>query len=456
MTTDTIDVFNPYSGVPVGTVAVAGRQHVERAIAAARLAWREFRFSTPVERKTLLFSLAERIADNAEEMARTISSEVGKTISEARNEVRRAQNTLRLSGEAALVLHGEVLPCAVVPGAPDKLAAITFEPVGVVAAITPFNYPLNLLCHKLGPGIAAGNALVVKPSPKAPLAAAWLCQLAREAGFPEGLFSMVHGGADTAQALASGDIDLLSFTGGTSAGLALKNASGLVRCLMELGGNDPLIVMPDADLDRAAQTAVAHRMEIAGQSCAAAKRLYLHREIHDEMMERLSGLVSCIRTGNPADAETEMGPVIDEESAAEIERRVEEAIGQGACRVVGGRRQGTLFEPTLLDDVPAASTLVRSETFGPVISVRPFSSPDSVIDEIDASPYGLQASVFTNDHALVRRLSRELRVGGVMVNEGPDFRAENVPFGGIKSSGLGREGVHVTLREMSNLKVVID
>lgn len=456
MTTDTIDVFNPYSGVPVGTVAVAGRQHVERAIAAARLAWREFRFSTPVERKTLLFSLAERIADNAEEMARTISSEVGKTISEARNEVRRAQNTLRLSGEAALVLHGEVLPCAVVPGAPDKLAAITFEPVGVVAAITPFNYPLNLLCHKLGPGIAAGNALVVKPSPKAPLAAAWLCQLAREAGFPEGLFSMVHGGADTAQALASGDIDLLSFTGGTSAGLALKNASGLVRCLMELGGNDPLIVMPDADLDRAAQTAVAHRMEIAGQSCAAAKRLYLHREIHDEMMERLSGLVSRIRTGNPADADTEMGPVIDEESAAEIERRVEEAIGQGARRVVGGRRQGTLFEPTLLDDVPAASTLVRSETFGPVISVRPFSSPDSVIDEIDASPYGLQASVFTNDHALVRRLSRELRVGGVMVNEGPDFRAENVPFGGIKSSGLGREGVHVTLREMSNLKVVID
>lgn len=456
MTTDTIHVFNPYSGDPVGAVAVAGRLHVERAIETARLAWREFRFSTPIERKALLFSLAERIADNAEEMARTISSEVGKTITEARNEVRRAQNTLRLSGEAALVLHGEVLPCAVVPGALDKRAALTFEPVGVVAAITPFNYPLNLLCHKLGPGIAAGNALVVKPSPKAPLAAAWLCQLAREAGFPEGLFSMLHGGADTAQALASGDIDLLSFTGGTSAGLALKNASGLVRCLMELGGNDPLIVMPDADLDRAAQTAVAHRMEIAGQSCAAAKRLYLHRAIHDEMMDRLSGLVSGIRTGDPADVATEMGPVIDAAAAAEVERRVGEAIAQGARRVVGGQRQGTLFEPTLLDDVPAASTLFQDETFGPIISVRGFTSPDSVIEEIDASPYGLQASVFTNDHALVRRLSRELRVGGVMVNEGPDFRAENVPFGGIKSSGLGREGVHVTLREMSNLKVVID
>lgn len=456
MTSEVISVLNPYSGAVVGEVVVAGRESVARSIGAARRAWRDFRFSTPVERKTLLFALAERIAENAEALARMISAEVGKTINEARNEVRRAQNTLRLSGEAALVVHGEVLSCAVVPGAADKSATLTFEPAGVVAAITPFNYPLNLLCHKLGPGIAAGNALVVKPSPKAPLTAAWLCQLAQEAGFPNGLFSMVHGQADTAVALATGDIDILSFTGGTSAGLALKNASGLVRCLMELGGNDPLIVMPDADLERAAQTAIAHRMEIAGQSCAAAKRLYLHRDIHDSMLERLAGLVAGVRAGDPADTATEMGPVIDEAAAVEVEARVRAALEQGARRVAGGRRRGTLFEPTLLDAVPETSTLFRHETFGPVIAVRTFDSPDSVIDEIDASPYGLQASVFTNDHALVRRLSRELRVGGVMVNEGPDFRAENVPFGGIKSSGLGREGVHVTLREMSNLKVVID
>jgi acyl-CoA reductase-like NAD-dependent aldehyde dehydrogenase len=456
MTSEVISVLNPYSGAAVGEVVVAGRESVARSVGAARRAWREFRFSTPVERKTLLFALAERIAENAEALARMISAEVGKTINEARNEVRRAQNTLRLSGEAALVVHGEVLSCAVVPGAADKSATLTFEPAGVVAAITPFNYPLNLLCHKLGPGIAAGNALVVKPSPKAPLTAAWLCQLAQEAGFPNGLFSMVHGHADTAVALATGEIDILSFTGGTSAGLALKNASGLVRCLMELGGNDPLIVMPDADLDRAAQTAIAHRMEIAGQSCAAAKRLYLHRDIHDSMLERLTGLVAGVRAGDPADAATEMGPVIDEAAAAEVEARVGAAVEQGARCVFGGQRRGTLFEPTLLDAVPETSTLFRNETFGPVIAIRTFDSPDRVIDEIDASPYGLQASVFTNDHTLVRRLSRELRVGGVMVNEGPDFRAENVPFGGIKSSGLGREGVHVTLREMSNLKVVID
>jgi len=326
----------------------------------------------------------------------------------------------------------------------------------VVGAITPFNYPLNLLCHKLGPAIAAGNALVVKPSPKAPLTAAWLGRLAQQAGFPSGLVTIVDGYAETAVALATGDIDILSFTGGTAAGLALKNASGLVRCLMELGGNDPLIVMPDADLERAARTALAQRMEIAGQSCAAAKRLYLHRDIHDQMIGRLSTLLAAIRTGDPAEESCEMGPVIDEAAAAEVEARVRGAIALGARCVVGGQRRATLFEPTLLDDVPETSALFQSETFGPVIAVRRFDSPDSVIDELDASPYGLQAGIFTNDHALIRRLARELRVGGVMVNEGPDFRAENVPFGGIKSSGLGREGVHVTLREMSNLKVVID
>lgn len=456
MTPNLINVLNPFSGLLVGNVVADNERSVETAISSAHRAWREFRFSKPFERKELLFSLAERIAANAGPLAELISAEVGKTITEARNEVRRCQNTLRLSGEAGLVLHGEVLSCAVVPGTADKRATITFEPAGVVAAITPFNYPLNLLCHKLGPAIAAGNAVIAKPSPKAPLAADWLCKLAQEAGFPAGLFSVVHGYADTATALAKGKIDILSFTGGMEAGLALKNASGLVRCLMELGGNDPLIVMPDADLDRAAATAIAHRFEIAGQSCAAVKKLYLHRDIHATMLERLAEKVAKVRTGDPADTATDMGPVIDDAAAAEVERRVQAAITQGARCVVGGKRDGTLFQPTLLDAVSETAELIQSETFGPVIAIRCFDDPDSVIEEINASPYGLQAGVFTNDHSLLRRFSRELRVGGVMVNEGPDFRAENVPFGGIKSSGLGREGVHITLREMSDFKVVID
>lgn len=451
-----VEVTNPFDGSVIGQVRQADEIAVADALRRARKAWASFRFSTPAERKDLLHRLAERLGDETEAMARTICAEVGKTITEARNEVRRARNTLRLSGDAVTVLHGEVLPTAIVPGAPDKQAVITHEPAGVLGAITPFNYPLNLLCHKLGPAIAAGNAVVAKPSPKAPLAAQRLAELAEEAGFPAGLFSVVHGGADVAAMIASGDIDLLSFTGGPAAGLALKNASGLVRCLMELGGNDPLIVMPDADLDRAAEVAITHRFEIAGQSCAAVKRLYLHDAIRETMIERIAAKVAQVSTGDPADASTVMGTVIDEPAAAEVERRVKLAVADGARIVAGGSRRGTLFAPTLLDAVPAQTELVRSETFGPVLAVRPFDDPEAVIAEINGGAYGLQAGLFTNDHALVKRVARRLRVGGVMVNEGPDFRAENVPFGGIKSSGLGREGIHMTLREMSEIKVVID
>ncbi|SMG55593.1 aldehyde dehydrogenase family protein [Paraburkholderia susongensis] len=451
-----LEIRNPFNKSVVGNLVVSTGEDVQKAVANAFEAWKEFRYSTPFERKTLLYALAEQIRKNADAMARTVSLEMGKTLREATNEIRRAQNTLKLSADAGMVLHGEVLPCAVAEGSPDKQATITYEPTGVLGAITPFNYPVNLLCHKLGPAIAAGNAVVAKPSPKAPLTADMLCRLAREAGFPPGLFQMVHGGADVAMALAHSPISLLSFTGGPAAGLALKNAAGLVRCLMELGGNDPMVVMPDADLGKAADVVIGHRFEIAGQSCAAVKKLYLHREIREEMLALLEARVANIRTGYPTQMETDMGTVIDEVAAQEVERRVKLAIHDGARLISGGERQAALFQPTLLDCVPPNTDLVKSETFGPVIAIRPFEAIDMVIDEVNESEYGLQAGVFTNDHGLIKRFSRELRVGGVMINEGPDFRAENVPFGGIKSSGLGREGVHVTLREMSETKVVID
>lgn len=454
--TGTVQVSNPYSGRPVGSVRASSPAEIARAVADARKAWREFRTSTPYERKALLHKLADLLASEAEEMAQIICAEVGKTITEARNEVRRARNTLRLSGDAVTVLHGEVMPTAVVAGSPNKMAAITYEPTGVLGAITPFNYPLNLLCHKLGPAIAAGNAVVAKPSPKAPLAAEALQKLAARAGFPDALFALVHGGAEAAVALARSEIDLLSFTGGPEAGLALKRASGLVRCLMELGGNDPLIVMPDADLDRAADVAIGHRLEIAGQSCAAVKRLFLHEAIREEMIERIAAKIDKVTFGDPAEQNTVMGPVIDETAAIEVERRVNRTLEVGARLVRGGKRERALFEPTLIDGVPSDSELTATETFGPILAAHGFTDVTRVITEISNSPYGLQAGIFTNDHQVIKQASRDLRVGGVMVNEGPDFRAENVPFGGRKTSGLGREGIYITLREMSEIKVVID
>ena len=451
-----IMVRNPFNGQIVGEIAEHSGADVAATVLRAKTAQREFRYSTPAVRRALLNALAAEIAKDAENLARIISSEMGKTIREARNEVRRAQNTLKLSGDAATFLDGEALHCAIVEGGADRLATITYEPVGVIGAITPFNYPLNLLCHKLGPAIAAGNAVVAKPSPKAPLAAARLFELTQKANWPRDLFQVIHGGADCALSLARAPIDLLSFTGGPRAGLALKNASGLIRCLMELGGNDPLFVLPDADLDKAVATAVGHRFEIAGQSCAAVKKLYLHKDIEQVFTQRLLAAVDAIKFGDPSNDDTDMGTVIDLPAAQEVAQRVRASVAGGAKLLTGGNHESTLFSPTVISDVEPNSAVIADETFGPVIAIRSFTDPNAAIAEVNAGAFGLQAGVFTNDHALIKTFSRELMVGGVMVNEGPDFRAEHVPFGGVKRSGLGREGVRIALREMSEQKVVID
>ncbi|KQY26930.1 aldehyde dehydrogenase family protein [Rhizobium sp. Root482] len=451
-----IAVRNPFDESVVGKVAETSAAAIDAAVARAKKAQADFRRSTPAVRRALLNALAAEIAGDAEHLSRIISSEMGKTIREARNEVRRAQNTLKLSGDAATFLDGEALHCAIVEGGADRLATITYEPVGVVGAITPFNYPLNLLCHKLGPAIAAGNAVVAKPSPKAPLAAARLCELAIKAGWPENLFQIVHGEAEAAIALARSPINLLSFTGGPAAGLALKNASGLVRCLMELGGNDPLFVMPDADLDKAVATTIGHRFEIAGQSCAAVKKLYLHKDIEAVFTEKLLAAVDAVEFGDPARDDTDMGTVIDLAAAKAVAARVDATIAGGAKLLAGGTHDGTVFAPTVISGIEPTSPVIADETFGPIIAIRSFTDAKQAIDEVNAGEFGLQAGVFTNDHALIKMFSRDLIVGGVMINEGPDFRAEHVPFGGVKRSGLGREGVRIALREMSETKVVID
>jgi acyl-CoA reductase-like NAD-dependent aldehyde dehydrogenase len=449
-------VRNPYDGSEVGSLPVASRSTIETAVARAAVAAEAFRFSTPHERRALLNAISAKVAIESERLAQTVSVEMGKTITEARNEIRRAQNTLRLSGDAATFLNGEVMHCGIVEGGVDRQAVVTLVPTGVVGAITPFNYPINLLCHKLGPAIAAGNAIVIKPSPKAPLSAQAFVDLCQEAGAPCDLIQIIHGSAEAAIALAEAPIDLLSFTGGPRAGLALKQASGLVRCLMELGGNDPLFVMPDADIEAAARTAISQRYEIAGQSCAAVKKLYVHEAVADRFTEILLSGVTAVTTGDPADPATMMGPVIDAEAATEVEARIAAACQGGAMLLHGGRRGQTQFEPVVLDNVDPGSLLLHEETFGPVLAIRRFTNLGAAADEVNAAGYGLQAGVYSNDHAAIRDLTRRLRVGGIMINEGPDFRAEHVPFGGVRKSGLGREGVRIAAREMSETKVVID
>jgi len=449
-------ILNPYNNEHVGELPFHTSEEIIQAVIRAKKAANEFRFSTPFQRRELLNKIATLVGKNDKELALTVCSEVGKTITEATGEIRRAQNTLRLSGDAGTFLDGEVLHCGIVNGGVDRQASITYHPTGVIGAITPFNYPVNLLCHKLGPAIAAGNAIIIKPSPKAPLAAQHFVDLCQQAGAPKDLIQIVHGGAKAAIALAESPIDLLSFTGGPEGGLALKRASGLVRCLMELGGNDPLFVLPDGDLDAAVKTAVAQRFEIAGQSCAAVKKLYLHEDIKDSFLQKLMSLVQEIKTGDPRNTSTVMGPVIDETSAQAVMARIENAVQEGAKILFGGKNNKTLIEPTVMDHVSPESDLFKYETFGPIISIRAFNNFDEAIDEVNKTEFGLQAGIFTNSHDKIRKMSRELQVGGIMVNEGPDFRAEHVPFGGVKGSGLGREGVRIAVREMSETRVVID
>ncbi len=449
-------VLSPFNGQVLEQVTETDPSQLAITVNKAKRAAESFRYSMPFERRELLNKLADVISENAAVLAETVCLEVGKTIAEATNEIRRAQNTLKLSGDAATFLDGEVLHCGIVSGGVDRQAVITHMPVGVVAAITPFNYPVNLLCHKLGPAIAAGNSIIIKPSPKAPLAAQMLVNLCEQAGFPKNLVQMVHGGAEVAKALARAPINLLSFTGGPEAGLALKQASGLVRSLMELGGNDPLIVLPDANLEEAAKTAINQRFEIAGQSCAAVKKLYLHNDIKKDFIEILLSNAKEVSTGDPADTSTNMGPVIDEAAAIEVKKRLDEAVSMGGEILLGGNHQGTMIEPTIIHKVETKSSLFQNETFGPVISIRDFSDIQQVVTEINSSEYGLQAGIYSNNHEQIKAITKSIQVGGVMINEGPDFRAEHVPFGGIKKSGLGREGVRIALEEMSETKVVID
>jgi acyl-CoA reductase-like NAD-dependent aldehyde dehydrogenase len=323
-TTNAILVRNPFDGSPVGEVPTSSAGEIAAVVARAKVAQWDFRRSTPAVRRAMLNALATEIAADAENLARIISSEMGKTIREARNEVRRAQNTLRLSGDAATFLDGEALHCAIVEGGADRLATITYEPVGVVGAITPFNYPLNLLCHKLGPAIAAGNGLVAKPSPKAPLAAARLRELALKAGWPKDLFQVVHGGADEALALVRAPIDLLSFTGGPSAGLALKNASGLVRCLMGARWQRPAF---RAARRRSGQGRRDHDRtpfrDCRPELCRRQEDSTCTRISRRRSPKKLLAAVDAVEFGDPSRDDTDMGTVIDMAAARTVADRVE-------------------------------------------------------------------------------------------------------------------------------------
>jgi len=451
-----IEVRNPYNNELIDTVPAGDKKDVEAAIGAAEEGFRINR-DLPVHRRiSVLYRTAEIIRGRQEEFARTIATEGSKTIREARKEVSRCVDTITISAEEARRIVGETIPFDSRIGSENRVGYYQRFPIGVIVAITPFNDPLNLVAHKVGPAIAAGNSVVLKPATVTPLSALKLGEALVEAGLPWKILNIVTGRASRiADALVTDSrVRMISFTGGTEAGLDIVKKAGLKKIGMELGSNSPVIVMDDADLPKAVELSVSGAFWAVGQNCIGVQRIYIHEAVYDEFERMFVQRAKKMKVGFQLDEETDMGPMITEEEAARVERWVKEAIEQGAKLLSGGKRKGTLFEPTVFRNMPQAARLNCEEVFGPVVNLYKVSSLDEAIKLSNSVKYGLHGAIFTRSLENAFKAIKELEVGGVMVNDSTDYRIDMMPFGGVKWSGLGREGIKFALLEMTEPKVV--
>ena len=451
--TRTLDVHNPYTGVLVGTVPKATVDDIRRAFAIAK-AYKPT--LTRYDRYRILYRTAEIIRSRSDEISDLITAECGICKKDSLYEVGRTCDVFVFAGNAALNDDGQIFSCDLTPHGKKRKVYTLREPLlGAIAAITPFNHPLNQVAHKVAPSIATNNRMVLKPTEKTPLTALLLADVLYEAGLPPEMFSVVTGDpreiAD--EILTNPDVDLVTFTGGVAVGKYIAAKAVYKRQVLELGGNDPLIVMEDADLVEAATLAAAGSYKNSGQRCTAIKRMLVHASVADRFVELLLEKTRAWTYGDPMDATVDMGTVIDEAAAKSFEARVSEAVSLGATLLHGNVRRGALYSPTLLDHVAPEMPLVKNETFGPVSPVIRFRTIDDAIRIANGTPYGLSSAVCTNRLDYITKLVTELNVGTVNIREVPGYRLELTPFGGIKDSGLGyKEGVQEAMKSFTNTK----
>jgi putative phosphonoacetaldehyde dehydrogenase len=448
----TLEVRNPWNGALVGTVPKGTVEDVRRAFAAAR-GYRS-RLSR-YERSAILKRTAEAIVARRDEIAALITAESGLCLKDSLYEVGRAYDVFTFAAQQALFDDGQVFSCDISPHGKARRIYTQREPLRAISAITPFNHPLNQVAHKVAPSVATNNEMVLKPSEKTPLTALLLADLLYEAGLPPPMFSVVTG--DPAEIgdelITNPDAELITFTGGVKVGKYIASKMGYKRAVLELGGNDPLIVMEDADLEKAAALAAAGSYKNSGQRCTAVKRILVQESVADRFVELLVEKTRAVRYGDPMDPETDMGTVIDEEAASRFERRVNDAVARGARLLYGNVRNGALYSPTVLDRVPPTCELVMEETFGPVSPVIRFGGIDDAIRLSNSTAYGLSSGVCTNRLDWIVRFVEELEVGTVNVWEVPGYRIELSPFGGVKDSGLGiKEGVIEAMKSFTTVK----
>lgn len=453
---DELTVTNSHDGRIAGVCSVPTAAQVEEAVAAAD-AVRKEAAALPIHvRAEALAHVSRRLAERADELAHLIMEENGKPLFWARGEVNRAVSTFRFAAEETRRLSGEALRLDTEPAAAGRLAYVSRVPHGPILAITPFNFPLNLVAHKVAPAIAVGAPVIVKPAPATPLSALVLGEILAETDLPAGMFSVLPVPNDRAATLvADPRLPVVSFTGSGPVGYAIMDQVPRKHVTLELGGNAAAVVLADADLDWAASRVALFSNYQAGQSCIAVQRVIVEESVREEFTAKLVPAVEALVTGDPADEKTQVGPLVSAEAAERVERWIAEAVAAGGRVLTGGTREGATVAPTVLADVPADSKVSCEEVFGPVMVLQTVSGPDEAFAAVNASAYGLQAGVFTRSLDLAFRANRELEVGGVIIGDVPSYRADQMPYGGVKDSGVGREGIRSAIADYTYEKVMV-
>lgn len=451
-----MEVTNKYTGEVIGSLPEARREDVESAVEAAQQAAPTMADMPAYQRSKILAQTAAIIQERREEFARTIAAEAGKALKYARGEVDRGISTFTIASEEAKRLHGETVPLDAVPSGEGYFGFWIRRPVGVIAAISPFNFPLNLVAHKVAPALAAGNTVVLKPAERTPITAVLMIQALIEAGLPAGAINLVNGPGPTVGEwlVTNPKVAKISFTGSAVVGRRIISLAGIKKVTLELGNASPIIVAPDADLDLVAKRAAMGAYYNSGQVCISVQRIYSQKSIFEPFAEKFVRASESMVVGDPLDERVDLGPMIAEREAERIAGWVDEAQAGGAEVLTGARREGAVYWPTVLSHVRPEMKIVAQEAFAPVASVIPYDDFEEALRLADQTEYGLQVGVFTRDINRVFQAIKGLNFGGVIINDTPAFRADNMPYGGNRQSGIGREGVRFAMEEMTNIQMV--
>jgi acyl-CoA reductase-like NAD-dependent aldehyde dehydrogenase len=453
---DLVEVKSPYDGAVVGRVYQGRRQHAEAAIAASVKAFATTRRLPAFERQRVLRRVVEGIGQRKEEFARTLCQEAGKPIKAARTEVERSIFTFTVAAEESTRIYGEYLPLDWQEFTAGRWGIVKRFPLGPIAGITPFNFPLNLVAHKVAPAIAAGCPMVLKPAPQTPLSSLLMAEVIQAAGWPDGGLNVLPLSNEDAGLLVSDDrLKMISFTGSAAVGWQIKRNSGKKKVVLELGGNAGVIVHGDADLAYAAERCVAGGFGYAGQTCISVQRILVERSVYGKFTDLFLAGVKELKVGDPLDESTDVGPLIRESDAIRSADWVQEAVRGGARLLCGGNRRGSVFEPTVLTGTKPEMKVNCQEMFGPVVTVEPYGDFDEALRQINNSAYGLQAGIFTRDAKLMFQAYEELEIGGLLAGDVPSFRIDHMPYGGLKDSGIGREGLRYAIEEMTEPKLLV-